>query len=250
MDFKSNSLPEYFSWKDVDGNDYTTPAKDQGRCSSCLFFGIVGCLESVIEIREGLYDLDPDLSEQYLMSCVFLKNLFSTSSFYKSINGTTFESCFPYKASYLVRCSKKEPTWKDYFVPSSEFYLVSNATEEFIKNKIFTHGPVVLPIIAPLWSRFSNGILGLWGRFHNSSDDYYSREIPAPPFRYSNHWILVVGWKDSEDIINGGYWICKNSWGDEWGYDGFFNLEYGSLNSDSGYVGWIDYTADGFNWSK
>jgi C1A family cysteine protease len=40
-----------------------------------------------------------------------------------------------------------------------------------------------------------------------------------------NHAILIVGWKDDDSIGNGGYWICKNSWDTDWGYDGFFNIE-------------------------
>lgn len=182
------------------------------------------------------------------MSCVYMKNLRSMISFYEKINGTTFESCFPYKARFFVPCSSKSSDWQNYFVPSSEFYVTSNATREFIKNKLIDHGPLVLPIIAPGWSRFSNGLLGIWGRFHKNPDDYYSLKLPKLPFRYSNHWIIIVGWTDDLSIENGGYWICKNSWGTNWGYDGFFNLEYGSLNSDSGYIGWVDYNAENYNW--
>jgi hypothetical protein len=248
-DSDSKSLPEYFSWRDVNDEDFTTPAKDQKRCSSCIFFGIVGALESVIEIRENRPELNPDLSEQYLMSCVYMKNLSSIISFYEYVNGTTFESCFPYRANFFVPCSKKTTDWQSYFVPSSEFFLESGATRDFIKNKIIEHGPVVIPIIAPFWSRFSNGLLGLWGRIHKNPNDYYSRMIPKLPFRYSNHWIVLVGWKDDQTIENGGYWIAKNCWGESWGYDGFFNLEYGSLNSDSGYIGWVEYKVGDFNWS-
>ncbi len=218
------------------------------RCSSCIFFGIIGALESVIKIREGFSDFNPDLSEQYLMSCVYMKNLRSIKYFYEKINGTTFESSFPYKARFIIPCSEKSSDWQDYFVPSSEFIVISNATSEFIKNKLFENGPLVLPIIAPGWSRFSNGLLGLWGKIHRNPNDYYSLELPELPFRYSNHWIIIVGWKDDLNIENEGYWVCKNSWGTDWGYEGFFNLEYGSLNSDSGYVGWVDYNGGDYNW--
>ena len=233
----------------MNDEDWTTPAKNQRRCSSCIFFGMVGALESVIKIKEGCADFNPDLSEQYLMSCVYMQYLFSTIPFYEKINGTIFESCFPYRAKFLIPCSEKSSDWEKYFVPSSSFYLMSGVTREIIKNKIIEHGPIVIPIYAPGWSIFSNGLLGLWGMIHHNPNEYYSREVPKFPFRYSNHWIILVGWKDDlENINNGGYWICKNSWGTRWGYDGFFNLEYGSLNSDSGYMGWIDYNPDDFNW--
>jgi hypothetical protein len=49
------------------------------------------------------------------------------------------------------------------------------------------------------------------------------------------------------DIGNGGYWIVKNSCSSEWGYDGFFNIEYGSLNIDSVEIDWVEYNPDSFN---
>jgi len=42
------------------------------------------------------------------------------------------------------------------------------------------------------------------------------------------HCVCVVGYNDA-----GGYWICKNSWGDGWGDDGFFRIAYGECGIDS-----------------
>jgi hypothetical protein len=245
-DIKNSNLPPYWNWKDLNGVDWTTPAKNQGRCPSCVFFCMVGALESIIKIREKCPDFNPDLSEQYIMSCVFMKN--PRSTFFENVNGTIFESCFPYKARFFIPCSWKSSNWKKYFVPSSKYYFTSGATIEFIKNKLIEHGPIVLSIYAPGWSRFSNGILGMWGRNHHNPDDYFSKDVPKFRLSRLNHLILLVGWKDNTSMENGGYWICKNSWGVSWGYDGFFNLEYGGLNSDLGYVGWIDYNPNDFNW--
>ena len=36
----------------------------------------------------------------------------------------------------------------------------------------------------------------------------------------TNHAILIVGWDDKS-------WIVKNSWGKNWGEDGFFRLKRG-----------------------
>jgi len=37
------------------------------------------------------------------------------------------------------------------------------------------------------------------------------------------HFVTIVGWDDT-----GGYWICRNSWGEDWGMDGYFHIHMGS----------------------
>jgi C1A family cysteine protease len=64
------NTPDEFSWKNFEGQDWTTPAKSQGNCGSCWDFAALGALESVIKIREESSKLSPDLSEQYVLSCL------------------------------------------------------------------------------------------------------------------------------------------------------------------------------------
>ena len=69
-EFSTIDVPEEFSWRDFEGEDYTTIAKNQGNCGSCWDFAAMGALESRIEIREECSKLNPDLSEQYVLSCL------------------------------------------------------------------------------------------------------------------------------------------------------------------------------------
>jgi len=248
-DGDDSSLPSYWNWKDMNGVDWTTPAKDQGRAPSCDIFATVGALESVIKIREGCAEFNPDLSEQYIVSCVIdLKN--HSCNYLKNMNGTVFESSFPYKASFFVPCSWKSSDWQKYFVPSSSVTLAMGSNEEFIKTKLMQHGPLLFWVycLGPLWKNIflGRGYFGMWGRNHNSPNDYFSGKLPKIMQGY--HAVLLVGWKDDETIENGGYWICKNCWGTNWGYGGFFNIEYDKLGTELGDIGWIDYDPDDFNW--
>ena len=48
-----------------------------------------------------------------------------------------------------------------------------------------------------------------------------------------NHQVVIVGYKDDSSVSSGGYWICKNSWGTDWGDDGFFKIAYGDCQIES-----------------
>jgi PKD repeat protein len=96
-----------------------------------------------------------------------------------------------------------------------------------------------------IWNHGSNN-LEEWGYTHHNPADYY----PYPgPIQGTNHQVVIVGWKDDSSITNGGYWIVKNSLSEEWGYDGYFNIEYGSLNIDSVDIDWVEYNPENYsNW--
>jgi PKD repeat protein len=248
--------PEEFSWKNHDGRDWTTPAKDQGRCGSCWLFAAVGVLESIINIREGCAELDPDLSEQYVLSCLPAAGSCSGGSPYKAFlyikdtsragnycNGIIPESYFPYQADDEIPCSDKHADWKDSLIPILDFgyWVPDGASEdiEAIKTQVMQTGPVATYMYVT--EDFKE-----WIKTNHNPDDYY-------PYNGSvsgvNHVVVIVGWKDDPSISNGGYWICKNSWGKYVGYNGFFNIEYGSLNIDRYRIVWADYDPSSVHWA-
>jgi hypothetical protein len=42
------------------------------------------------------------------------------------------------------------------------------------------------------------------------------------------HFVNIVGWGSSGGV---NYWICKNSWGTDWGVDGYFFIRRGTNES-------------------
>jgi parallel beta-helix repeat protein len=265
----SIETPAFFSWKNYNREDYTTPAKNQGKVGSCWAFAALGALESVIKIRENRSELNPDLSEQYLMSCLpkireeynvrpffWIMNISAEGNY---CNGVPIESCFPYVEHYEVPPSHIHPDWKDHLVPISDFgYWIPDGTprenRQVIKTLIMQKGPVTAMIEAQL-------LFKKWGQTHHSSTDYYPN-FPSI-WKMSGRWaglhlLVIIGWKDNPLIPNGGYWICKNSWGTDFGYDGFCNLVYGACGIGeviypvdpiyTPYIGWVDYDPASYDW--
>lgn len=253
--------PDYFCWLDYNGEDWTTPAKDQGNCGSCWLYAALGTLECVIKIRESCPGLELDLSEQYVLSCLpragscegglayrAFKYIMSNTTTGNYCNGIIPEFCFSYQANDTVSCSNKCSDWEKLLIPISDFghedYGGSAEDREAIKTHIMEIGPVAAAMLFTYYIHGENN-LEEWGWLHHDPSEYY----PYPgPFDNSNHQVVIVGWKDDLSIRNGGYWIVKNSFSEEWGYDGFFNIEYGSLNIEK-YIDWVDYNPETYdNW--
>jgi PKD repeat protein/rhodanese-related sulfurtransferase len=239
-----DEIPSSFSWRNYNG-DWTSPAKDQASCGSCWAFSAMSIMESSINIASGYPDTDMDLSEQYILSCLpyggscgggwtddCLASIISTDSgIGNGINGVPLETCMPYQAVDYIPCDDKCPNW-NYVNLSNNGVLWQlqnwGANHNFdgddpddraiVKGWILDYGTVSASMYAT--SGFSN----YFNTHHGPNDWYWEEDYP-----YTNHAVELIGWHDDESVTNGGYWRLKNSWGTDWGNNGYFNVAYGGL---------------------
>ena len=209
-------LPSSFDWRLLDG---TTPAKNQGGCGSCWAFAATGQLEAHIRIYDGRID---DLSEQQVIDC---NNdgadcgggwLFSAYEVFRD-SGAVYESCIPYEARDDLPCRHDQC---EVVAHIANYQYIANSVSQ-IKTAVYNDGPV------------ATGFTVL-NNFYNYSSGCYNSDTAEAP----NHAILIVGWDDAA-CGGAGAWIIKNSWGDDWGQDGYGYVQYGVCN-----IGYASYTID------
>jgi len=230
--------PSSWDWRNVQYEgfvgDWTTSVKSQGNCGSCWDFAAMGALEAIINIREGFPDLDPNLSEQYLLSCPTNSggcsgwDAYYAYGYLESSGGAIPESCFPYRADDFIPCSDKCENWKDQLIPISGFGYWSKPNINFIKSKLIEKGPLC-------------ACMAVYNDFGSYTGGIYEH----PGYEYPsniNHQVVLVGYNDDP-----GYWICKNSWGKHWGEDGWFKIAYGDCQIEYEIV-YVDFDENLVNW--
>ncbi|MFH1712618.1 MAG: C1 family peptidase [Candidatus Jacksonbacteria bacterium] len=216
----AEDLPDFFDWRSTHGQDYTTRVKDQSSCGSCWAFGAVATLEGSINAYYNNPDLNIDLSEQDLVSCFHgqgcngattsqIENLFKT---YYPTTGIATETCFSYTATNNM-CSNKCPNWQE-LAWKTNSYIKPELTPEAIKKAIMENGP--LETVMAVYDDFYSYSSGIYQHFSDELLGY--------------HAITLVGFGKYDGM---DYWIAKNSWGTNWGENGYFNILVGDSMIDS-----------------
>jgi len=215
--------PKRWDWRDVNGTDWTTPVRDQLQdvCGSCWAFGALAGLEAAVKIWRNEPDAEVDLSEQYMLSCspggCSGWYWFSTLNWVKN-NGAIPEWCMPYQANDTIPCEAKCEDWREHLV-GIEGYRAVSSNPESIQNALVQYGP--LPTTMDVYGDFYPVYPG--GVYRQNSDEFVF-----------GHCVTIMGYDNTWGGEGEGYWIVKNSWGPEWGEDGWFRIAYGECNIERG----------------
>jgi len=207
----SFDLPGSFDWRDVDGTKWVTPITDQKNCGSCVAFGVIAALESVLQISSNnIYE--PDLSEANLFFCgggsCGRGWVPTTALEHLKTDGVPDEEGLPYINPQDIDCQDSSKDWRSRRVKISSYGSVGNPQ---MKEYLITHGPLIVTFdVFEDFFYYQSGIYEhVWGTLQGG------------------HCVAVVGYNDTDN-----YWICKNSWGPNWGENGYFKIKYRKCGLD------------------
>lgn len=194
----------YFNWVDF---GCVTPIEDQRSCGSCWDFAATHAFESAYFIETGEM---LRFSEQQVLVCNtggsscdggWMEDAYRLFMSY----GAVSESCMPYWANDGVPCTQDDCDPLAYL---DGFVDVPNNVNS-IKNAL---------LYGPLSTTFT-----VYDDFYGYNGGCYEHSDDQP----LNHAVVIVGWDD--DMCDGqGAWIVKNSWGLNFGMDGYFYMKYGA----------------------
>ncbi|HDP68306.1 MAG TPA: T9SS type A sorting domain-containing protein [Candidatus Marinimicrobia bacterium] len=208
---RPKSFPVSIDWRNNDGN-WVTPVRNQGNCGSCWDFSACAQVESWWKIHNADLDSMPNLSEQFILSCHFTDGCNGGHIGYAldfiMTDGVPSESCLPYQeVDDSSLCDTKCADWESQLmtIPAWGYVTLEEGIIDNIKAAVLRH---------PVSASFT-----VYADFYAYSGGVYEHVYGAEE---GGHAILIVGWDDELSC-----WICKNSWGPDWGDNGYFRIKWG-----------------------
>merc|ERR1719424_5847 len=221
-----SALPRSWDWRSVNGTNWLDKVLDQGECGSCYAVSTTRMLSARHRIRQQQATHEPFsisfplMCSEYSQGCgggyAFLASKWSHDV------GLVPESCSGYSGEPGGQCGLQcdvnmlEKRWRaDNYHYVGGYY--GGATEADMMHELVAGGPLVASFEP------KNDLMYYGGGIYKSVPNQRAE------WEKVDHAVLLVGF--GEETNGEKYWLLQNSWGDNWGEDGFFRMHRGSYES-------------------
>lgn len=209
--------PPAVDLRNLGGKNYTTPVKNQGACGSCVAFGTVAVMETTHKRKANKPNSAIDLSEAHLFYCHgrsegrnCSNGWWPEAALKKAQDiGVTFEQHYPYTGGDQ-NCTGLSGNWKSDLAKVTAYTKLTSPAA--MKNWIAAHGSIT-------------GCFVVYQDFFQYKSGVYKHVTGKSA---GGHCVEIIGYNDSL-----GAWICKNSWGPNWGNKGYFMIGYGQCSIET-----------------
>jgi C1A family cysteine protease/putative hemolysin len=223
------ALPQALDWRDVNGRSYIGAVRNQGSCGSCYAFGAAAAAEGTYNYATNRYDSQAvDFSESFIAWCLGTYGPYvdhfggcdGANYEYAELTALTregiiLESLFPYTGTDPGGCSY----WNTPRIRFQSWGRIAPNNTTAIQQALATYGVLDVAVMtSSAFDTYSGGIFTDSLRCENGA---YSK---------TNHAVALVGW--GTDPTHGVYWILRNSWGKNWGEDGYMRIQAHSAKVD------------------
>ncbi|MBO7719211.1 MAG: hypothetical protein J6S29_03550, partial [Methanosphaera sp.] len=224
---EGNLTADYFNLVDY---GLVSPVSNQGSNGACWAFMTTGALESAI-LKATNKKLLLDISEN---------NIQNTGLKYSPIgdNDLIEFGAGNVATSYLLSWLGMTSTEDDVYDELGKLSPVIDNSSKYYIYEIVTLPKYTIDGISTLkkalidYGAIGIGVLGASGGEEENYNEYTSAAYESKTTTM-NHGVTLVGWNDTFSRYNfnvtppgDGAWIIKNSWGTDWGDNGYYYVSY------------------------